>query len=98
MAQLTVPHDSRYRDTVRALSARVAEFMGYGGRDVRDIAEAVDRAVGGLLAQAPADAAPASIAIAFAAGDETFEIRVSSGVELHHVVRPLPPEPSGRAR
>jgi anti-sigma regulatory factor (Ser/Thr protein kinase) len=75
--ELTVPSDAVYRDTVRALAVRVAEFVGYAPADAVRLAGAVDEALGSVLEHGFPQERQQPIGVTFASGDGWFEMRVS---------------------
>jgi hypothetical protein len=77
--ELTFPSDARYRDTVRALSIRVAEYVGFPTAEATNLGDAIDRAVEGVIEHASSGSAHHSIDLAFATDEGAFEARVSVG-------------------
>jgi hypothetical protein len=66
---LRISRDSEFLDTVRALMARAAEYLGFAAGDSEGISAAVDRAVGALVHHPGGEAASIEIEVAVVGGD-----------------------------
>ncbi len=69
-----IPCDRQYRETVRDLSLRIAEYLGYPEDDAGGVAASVDTMVGRFLEAASSDDPTANVEVAFSTGATAVEI------------------------
>jgi hypothetical protein len=73
---LTIPRDDRFIVTARGVAERVAEHAGRSADEAREISEAVNAVVAGIVEQVQDRRAGLDIAIRFEATDERLQIDI----------------------